>query len=367
MKKVIMYEKIYRDIITNIQNGVYKENDLLPSEKELAEEYGVSRITTNKAMNLLAKNGMIERIQGKGSFVSMNVAEKTKKAEREELVDDDADFVQDTIGVIVDNFDIDFGSNLVKGIEMECRRQNIGMYLCCTYGSIDVENKGIRTSLAHGAKGLILMSVQGEKYNDTILKLTLDGFPVVLVDREMKGIGIPCVKTDNYAATKEITEILIRRNHKKICFVTHVDQTTSTIEDRMDAFRDCVLEHPDCQGIVEVFKGYHTTPENAIMEYKNYDLSEIKEIIKRRKDCTAFFAAEYKMGVLFRRACEEMQLKREICTFVGLIGIFDEQNRFLHIKQDEYKIGVEAVKTLKKVMENEETELIINIPYTVAM
>ena len=367
MKKVIMYEQIYKEIINSIQNGEYKEKDLLPSEKDLAEQYGVSRITTNKAMNLLAKNGVIERVQGKGSFVSINAVEVTKAAELEEPIEVTSDLKQVPIGVIVDNFDVDWGSSLVKGIERECRRRNFSMFFYCTYGNVEEENKGIQTALNHGAKGLILMPVQGEKYNVTILKLALNKFPVILVDRDMKGIGIPCVKTDNYAASREMTEILIRQGHHRICFVTHMLQTTPTIEDRFNAFRDCIMEHPDCRGTVELVQGYNPTPENSVEEYMDYDLSEIKKIIEKEKECTAFFAVEYKIAVLFKCACEELRIKKEICTFDGLIGIYGDQNHFMHVKQGEYQIGVEAVRTLQKVMDGVDTDMTINIPYKVVM
>lgn len=366
MKKVIMYEQIYRDIIESIQNGEYKENDLLPSEKQLAEQYGVSRITTNKAMNLLAKQGVIHRIQGKGSFVSTNKEVMSGK-EKKEFIEHSTFQKKSIVGVIVDDFDVDWGSNLIKGIERECHRQNMDMFFRCTYGNVEEENEGIQTALVHGAKGLILMSVQGEKYNDTILKLALNKFPVVLVDREMKGIGIPCVKTDNYTATKELIEILIQRGHRKICFVTHAAQTTPTIEDRLNAFRDCIMMHPECNGTMELFNGYNTTPENAVQEYVDYDMTEIKEIIEREKNCTAFFAVEYKIGVLLERACNEMGLKREICTFDGLSGIYNEQNHFLHIKQDEYQIGSSAVRTLKQIIDGDTPETTIIVPYEVVI
>lgn len=374
MKKVIMYEKIYRDIIKSIQEGIYKEKDLLPSEKELAEQYGVSRITTNKAMNMLARQGVIERIQGKGSFVSSNAMEMTqnviemeKFTEAEHVPERHSESAQNMIGVIVDGFDITWGSNLIKGIERECNKQNLGMFFCCTYGSVDAENEGIKNALTYGVRGLILMPVQGEKYNDTILKLALNKFPVVLVDRDMKGIGIPCVKTDNYAAAKELTEILISRGHKNICFVTHSVETTPTIENRVNAFRDCVMKHPDCRGVVELMNSYNTTLEDADQAYMDYDLSEVKAIIEREQDCTAFFTVEYKMGALFKRAFRELGMKREICTFDGLGVIYTEGEQFLHVRQGEYQIGKEAVKTLKNVMDGKETELIIDIPYMVVM
>ena len=59
MGKTIMYERIYGDLLAKIQSGDYQPGDRLPSEKELAELYGVSRITAKKAMDMLAKENQI--------------------------------------------------------------------------------------------------------------------------------------------------------------------------------------------------------------------------------------------------------------------------------------------------------------------
>ncbi|WP_027417185.1 trehalose operon repressor [Aneurinibacillus terranovensis] len=63
------YFTIYHDIANQIQNGIIKPNRKLPSENELVEQYGVSRETIRKALNLLSQNGYIQKIQGKGSLV----------------------------------------------------------------------------------------------------------------------------------------------------------------------------------------------------------------------------------------------------------------------------------------------------------
>lgn len=54
------------------------------------------------------------------------------------------------------------------------------------------------------------MCVQGETYNAAVLKLSVEKYPVVLVDREMKGVPIPCVGTNNYNAVKELMNILFK-------------------------------------------------------------------------------------------------------------------------------------------------------------
>lgn len=63
------YLKIYNDIVSKIEDGIYNPNDKLPSEKELMDGYEVSRDTVRKSLNILEQNGYIQKTKGKGSFI----------------------------------------------------------------------------------------------------------------------------------------------------------------------------------------------------------------------------------------------------------------------------------------------------------
>ena len=64
-----LYEKVVRELKTRIMSGVYKKGDALPSEKELIETMGVSRITVRRALSILADAGLIETSQGRKRHV----------------------------------------------------------------------------------------------------------------------------------------------------------------------------------------------------------------------------------------------------------------------------------------------------------
>ncbi|MEL7833771.1 GntR family transcriptional regulator [Fodinibius sp. Rm-B-1B1-1] len=53
-----------------LENGVYKADEKLPSENQLCEKFDVSRVTVRKALQTLENDGLIYRSQGLGSFVS---------------------------------------------------------------------------------------------------------------------------------------------------------------------------------------------------------------------------------------------------------------------------------------------------------
>ncbi len=53
-----------------VQSGEWKPGDLIPSERELSEKYGISRMTARQAITDLVNEGLFYREQGKGTFVS---------------------------------------------------------------------------------------------------------------------------------------------------------------------------------------------------------------------------------------------------------------------------------------------------------
>ncbi|TVR30832.1 MAG: GntR family transcriptional regulator [Balneolaceae bacterium] len=64
------YYKIYEELLNQIIDGKYKENDLFPSDTELVKIYNVSRGTVREAIKLLIQQGYLVREQGKGTFVT---------------------------------------------------------------------------------------------------------------------------------------------------------------------------------------------------------------------------------------------------------------------------------------------------------
>jgi GntR family transcriptional regulator len=53
-----------------VQSNEWKPGDLIPSERELSEKYGISRMTARQAITDLVNEGLFYREQGKGTFVS---------------------------------------------------------------------------------------------------------------------------------------------------------------------------------------------------------------------------------------------------------------------------------------------------------
>jgi DNA-binding GntR family transcriptional regulator len=68
-KAIPQYRKLYEILRKHILDGVYKEGDMLPSENELCQIYGMTRPTVRQSLGTLANDGFIRKHQGKGSIV----------------------------------------------------------------------------------------------------------------------------------------------------------------------------------------------------------------------------------------------------------------------------------------------------------
>ena len=67
--KVPLYCKLAESIEEKINEGIWKQGSRIPSERELSMMYGMSRITVRNAIDELARQGKLEKVQGKGTFV----------------------------------------------------------------------------------------------------------------------------------------------------------------------------------------------------------------------------------------------------------------------------------------------------------
>jgi DNA-binding GntR family transcriptional regulator len=68
-RKLPQHRKLYEILRKHITDGVYREGDLLPSENELCQIYGMTRPTVRQSLSTLANDGYIIKHQGKGSIV----------------------------------------------------------------------------------------------------------------------------------------------------------------------------------------------------------------------------------------------------------------------------------------------------------
>ncbi|MGE0312165.1 MAG: histidine utilization repressor [Lautropia sp.] len=75
--RVALYEQVKAHIVRHIQDGTWPPGCRLPSEHALVAQFGVSRMTANRALRELADEGRVVRTAGVGSFVAQAKPQST--------------------------------------------------------------------------------------------------------------------------------------------------------------------------------------------------------------------------------------------------------------------------------------------------
>ena len=76
------FQRVKAYVLAQIQAGVWKEGDAIPGEEALAREFGVSRMTVNRAIRELSDEQIVERVQGSGTYVAQQKYQATLVAIR---------------------------------------------------------------------------------------------------------------------------------------------------------------------------------------------------------------------------------------------------------------------------------------------
>lgn len=67
-------DEVYANLLDNIEKGVWKKGEKIPSENQLCKIYGISRISARSAIQRLQAQNLIATYPGKGSFVTVERA-----------------------------------------------------------------------------------------------------------------------------------------------------------------------------------------------------------------------------------------------------------------------------------------------------
>lgn len=364
--KVPLYEQLYRFVLDEINSGHLAPGARVPSEKELAEQFHVSRITSKRALEKLANDGVIQRARGRGSFVAigeqgLRTLPRTGAAR--------ANGAPPLVGLLVPDTSDAFGSELVRTIEQQLREQSLRTILCRTLGRRELEEKAIDDCLALGVVGLIIFPVYGEYYNERLLRLVLDHFPIVLVDRYLRGIPACSVCTDNRRAAEDLTNHLIVLGHRHFAMISLPPAGTSSIEDRILGIMAAIAEHGlHFNAEEDIVHTYCTLPGALTPTTQNIerDVETIRAYVLRHPEVTAYIACEHPMGLLVQRVLAE--LGRTVPS-EHAVACFDSPHTaldgapFTYIQQDEEGMGCEAVSLLLAQIARREVPLHVATPH----
>lgn len=352
-KEKFLYMLVYKEIKEKIEDGYYKEGTKLPSDDELKDAHGVSLITLKKALGMLKEEGYLKRIPGVGTYVKscdrpVNSVNRTFTHGEPKR-----------IGLVLEHVSSSFGLDLLYKLDCLAEEHGYKLLTRFSYYNREKETDEIEYLIAAGIDGLIVMPCHGEYYNTAILKLIIDGFPVVVIDKKLEGISVSSVRTDNRQAVKKLVQHLWKSGCRKLGFISSEIIGTSSLQDRRNGFYEAAgelsVEHiSECTINFDVNIYEHTPSEDNIelvVRYLRANAGDIDGII----------CAEYSLlpavSEALRRVSFLMENEIKLCCVDGPEGL-----KVTHMKQDEFEIANKVTELLFDKIQGEETENEYMIP-----
>jgi GntR family transcriptional regulator, arabinose operon transcriptional repressor len=238
-----IYENIKRHIRSQIESGLLKPGDRIPSELQLAQQSDVSRGQTRQALRDLEMERLIIRSPGRGSFVAPGADRKLKRR------------ATDMRSVIIAypiapsaSYPTPGAYSYYSNTMMDSLSRHFGqlgfhaMFTYMNFGD-QSETRFLDNVDTLGVEGLALYLMRRTRNECERVRALLDsGFPVVLYDRFLRGFGADFVGTDNAGAYRRLTNILIDRGHTCIAYLAR-DHNDTVMEERHRGYREALDEH----------------------------------------------------------------------------------------------------------------------------
>jgi len=260
---MVKYLQIYQYILKSIHEGQYLDGDQIPTEAILASQFKTCRRTVARALRQLAKEGVLERRQGRGTFVCQNVEQNDRLLG---FLVSDLPSITIPISNYLDrsngNSDFGFLTGRIPDIS--------------TLDNLPDSNELCEQFIARKVLGVFFAPLElAHEYmtlNAQIAdKLNQAGIPIVLIDRDVYNYpqrsNYDLVGIDNANAGYLLTRHLLSLGYRKIEFVG-LRRCISSVKGRINGYQNALLEKDITPSPEWIHHIYDTTDHAVTTLYK---------------------------------------------------------------------------------------------------
>jgi GntR family transcriptional regulator, arabinose operon transcriptional repressor len=247
------------------------------------------------------------------------------------------------VACIIPRLNSQFIITIISEIEKTLTKHGYRVILCQTHDSQRLEVQILKEVLDMGVDGIIIYPVEGETYNEEILKLTLENFPLVLIDRYFRGIDTNSVCSDNIQGAFEATSHLLQLGHTKIGIISTKPHGTTSIEDRITGFEKALTEYT-----IPIDHRLYLLSLEMFDEEKNK--KKVQNFLVNNPEITALFVINNGLSIMEAA----MEIGINIPDDLSII-IFDDYE-FSHL----FKIAPTCVRQQEKIIGHEAAKLIVS-------
>lgn len=216
-----------------IDGGVFQPGAQMPSTKELSERLEVSLVTTHRALQELVASGVLQRSQGKGTFVHERYFDRNRT-----LSDCRLGLVFHGESSLADFYH----SQILEGVRQAAQALAIDLILL-RFGE-DVRNE---------CNGFLFVNPLPEEI-ETLAGQLRKKTPALIVGAKSPGRNIRSIDVDNVDLVRQAVNHLCSLGHSSIAYVGGADQTSNS-RDRWSGFTSACDEHGIDSGKQRIVKG----------------------------------------------------------------------------------------------------------------
>jgi DNA-binding LacI/PurR family transcriptional regulator/DNA-binding transcriptional regulator YhcF (GntR family) len=222
-----------------IRSGEYEEDAWLPTERDLAEEFHVSRATIRLALGALEKRNLLYRAAGCRPLVRNGSGAKPGGTDTTRL----------SLGLWMSGDPTDVGGAMTalgihRVLDPDAYRLVVANHRGATLDALIESEAQVLARFARDSDiaGLILWYFGGDRNLSALEALRAAKIPMVFVDRRSpRGFEADYVGVDNERAAREVVKHLLQQGHRHIAHITNTEPA-STVAERQAGYRRALEE-----------------------------------------------------------------------------------------------------------------------------
>ena len=300
------YIQVKNNIEELIQSGKIKPRDKLPTESDLCEEYGVSRHTVRKALDILEQDGLLYKKQGLGTFCCENRKQKTYN-----------------IGFISISLHDYIFADILSGIDSILHENGYQIILGNSKDDQSREREILNEFLKKDVDGLIIEPAKSA-YNypniDLLERFVDNNIPVVIIDSNFENDKFNYVTVNDQKGGYLAIKYFIDRGHTNIALIYKGLHKPSI--NRFKGYEQALKEN-NIPVYNDYIKKYYISEFENHQKFKEEIRSLVMELIKLQTPPTAIFCFNDQIAVLLKEILNDLNYK--IPEDMSIIGFDDSK------------------------------------------
>lgn len=203
-----------------IKSGTYKDGDRIPTEIELAAQFGVSRDTVRKAISVLEKESLLRKIKGSGTYVRTSLKPAPSPVGRDSR----------RIGILMNDIDSYIFPSIVKGINSVLNKEGYTSVIQFTNNCISQEYNALKNFLEGDFAGLIIEPTKSAlpQLNYDLYQKIAHTKPAVLIHAKLPTLPLSSITMGDEAGSMKLAEFLLENGHRDTAIFCKSDEQTGT-------------------------------------------------------------------------------------------------------------------------------------------